>query len=262
MWPAPAQRFLAYVVRRRTRPRNSPFSFALLSPSTSTAVMPSGLKGALLGFGNPLLDISAGARCFPRRCLSLPPFGRAARAACGAVSGAALARIAVGLFRRIGVHGSLCAHAALHRASPRAVVPKSMLDKYDLKPGNAILAEDKHLPLYKARLSTGGPGLRASAVGLALTRCARRSWLTTSRWSTSPAVPRKTRSAWRSGCCRFPAQPPILCVALTRIAARRDRFVRAPQHRACLRTCAARRRAPWATTSSPRAWRRWLAATA
>jgi hypothetical protein len=25
--------------------------------------MPSGLKGALLGFGNPLLDISAGARC-------------------------------------------------------------------------------------------------------------------------------------------------------------------------------------------------------
>jgi len=30
-----------------------------------------------------------------------------------------------------------------------AVVPKELFDKYDLKPGNSVLAEPKHLPLYK-----------------------------------------------------------------------------------------------------------------
>jgi hypothetical protein len=46
--------------------------------------MPAGLKGALLGFGNPLLDISAGARSRSRaaaaaRHVALPqPRGRAA----------------------------------------------------------------------------------------------------------------------------------------------------------------------------------------
>jgi hypothetical protein len=37
----------------------------------------------------------------------------------------------------------------LHCHAP--VVPKSMLEKYGLLPGNAILAEEKHMALYQAR---------------------------------------------------------------------------------------------------------------
>jgi hypothetical protein len=48
------------------------------------------------------------------------------------------------------------------------VVPQSLLDKYELKAGNAILAEEKHASLYQARrlgvahaLRPGSPGRAA-----------------------------------------------------------------------------------------------------
>lgn len=83
--------------------------------------MPNGLKGALLGFGNPLLDISAGASAL---CSDLEADVR------------------------------LTSHAARVVAFD-AVVPKDMLDKYGLKLGNAIMAEDKHLSLYQVRPTRG-----------------------------------------------------------------------------------------------------------
>lgn len=39
----------------------------------------------------------------------------------------------------------------LHSRLLCPVVPASLLEKYDLKPGNAIMAEEKHAPLYEAR---------------------------------------------------------------------------------------------------------------
>ena len=113
--------------------------------------MPSGLKGALLGFGNPLLDISAGARCW---------LAAACSCRCAVEHRAQRAKLCSGraphaspLCFAGAVRGSLvrCSCSLAPCVAACAVVPKSMLDKYDLKPGNAILAEEKHLPLYKAR---------------------------------------------------------------------------------------------------------------
>ena len=96
LWAAPAQRRAVLVLASACQGRDTSFSSALPSPFTlNTAAMPSGLKGALLGFGNPLLDISAGARRCARRCVQLPLRGRAPCAARNVVSGARTARSSV-----------------------------------------------------------------------------------------------------------------------------------------------------------------------
>jgi hypothetical protein len=200
-----------------------------------------------------------------------------------------------------------CRALPLHCHAP--VVPKSMLEKYGLLPGNAILAEEKHMALYQARAHARARALHrprpqqrppqrrvASAADAPLPLRCCRSWSTTTSRSTSRAVPPRTPSAWRSGCCRSRAPSPTSCVhtrgglvlrqrhaphAQWRAAAHRV-FARAPccssghmcppspnppyaHSTAPPRGVLSRRhrlRARWAATSSRPRWRAWPRATA
>jgi sugar/nucleoside kinase (ribokinase family) len=118
--------------------------------------MPHGLVGALLGMGNPLLDISAVVDAAFLEKYDV-------RAACGWPLALWLGRWRCACLCgcwRCGwrLFGSLQGEYAtranpLHRAinTPLAPTspPKHPPPKKQLKPANQILAEDKHLPIYK-----------------------------------------------------------------------------------------------------------------
>lgn len=148
--------------------------------------MPHGLKGVLVGLGNPLLDISAGG--------SPPPRAPTFRTAYVLIRANATQKCTGALLERAGDHfvpshrGSMnCAHKprreedssridqrhaqararicliGFHHAAFQktliqccsgAVVPKETVEKYGLKLNNAILAEEQHLPVYQARRRT------------------------------------------------------------------------------------------------------------